>query len=187
MDTPTKRDEIIQTAYAVFYKHGFHATGVDRLLDVSRISKRTLYKYFRSKEELIEATVDYYGEVTLAGIARELARRGGDARAKILALFDMRREALETGDFSGCFAISAGLEYAGKHKELEASCTGFLKTLEEFITGLCKEAEYKNPQTVARKIMVLLQGTIIYGQCQHDPAIATAARDVAEMILKSEP
>ena len=28
----------------------------------SGISKRTLYKYFSSKEELIEAVLDHYGE-----------------------------------------------------------------------------------------------------------------------------
>ena len=35
----SKRDEIIQTAYAHFYKEGFHAAGVDRVLEGTGISK----------------------------------------------------------------------------------------------------------------------------------------------------
>jgi AcrR family transcriptional regulator len=186
MNEIPKRDEIVRQAFVVFYKHGFHASGVDSLLADSGISKRTLYKYFRSKEELIQAAVGHYGEIAFAGITSELARRGGDARKKILTIFDLRREALEAGDFSGCFAINAGLEYAGKHPELESVCADFLKALEAFVVGLCKEARCRKPKILARQIMVLLQGTIVYGQSQRDPAIATAAKNVVKMLLKND-
>ena len=57
IEDSAKKQDIIRLAYDVFYKHGFHATGVDKLLNDSGISKRTMYKYFRSKEELIAATI----------------------------------------------------------------------------------------------------------------------------------
>lgn len=182
----TKKDEIVQTAFGVFYKYGFHATGMDKLLANSGISKRTLYKYFRSKEELIQAAIGYYRQITFDAIASELERRGGDAKAKILAIFDLRREALEAGDFSGCFAINAGLEYVGKHPEIENTCADFTRSLENFLADLCRETGYPNPKLMARQITVLLQGTIVYGQSQHDPNVADAAKSLVETLLNSK-
>lgn len=182
----TKRDEIVRQAYGVFYEHGCHATGVDRLLADSGISKRTLYKYFRSKEELVSAAVVHYKETTLTAMIAEISRRTNDPKEKLLAIFDLRREVLESGDYSGCFAINAKLEYEGKNPEIEAACCDFETGFESFIANLCTEARLRNPEYTARQIMVLLEGTIVYGQSQHNPAIASAARDVVQMILKIE-
>lgn len=38
-----------------FYRDGIHATGVDQLADHARVSKRTLYKHFSSKAEIVQA------------------------------------------------------------------------------------------------------------------------------------
>ncbi len=181
----TKRDEIVRQAYGVFYEHGCHTTGVDRLLADSGISKRTLYKYFRSKEELVSAAVVHYKETTLAAMITEISRRTNDPKEKLLAIFDLRREILESGDYSGCFAINAKLEYEGKNPEIETACRQFEAEFESFITDLCVKARLRHPEHVARQIMVLVEGTIVYGQSQHSPAIASAARDVVQMILKN--
>ena len=49
-----KKLEIVKYAFDRFYEAGFHATGMEAALVGSGISKRTLYKYFPSKEDLIE-------------------------------------------------------------------------------------------------------------------------------------
>lgn len=179
----SKRNEIVRQAYEVFYKKGFHATAVDRVLADSGISKRTVYKYFRSKEELIVATIAHYRHITFEAIAEELEKRTSDPKQKILAIFDLKREALERGEYSGCFAINAKLEYEGKEPEIEAACAVFLDDLGSFIDQLCKQARFKNPNKVMKKIMILLEGAIVYGQAQRDPQIAQLAKDMAVELL----
>lgn len=183
MEKELKRDKIVKQAFKVFYKWGFHATGVDTVLADTGISKRTLYKYFRSKEELIEAAVAYYHKMTLDAVVAELERRAPDARNKLMAIFDLRREVLEKGDYSGCFAINAKLEYKGKHPEIESACSAYLGQLEKYIATLCEETGCKRPAFIARQIMILLEGTIVYGQTKHDPSIATAAKEIAETLI----
>ena len=183
MDKESKRDEIVREAFQVFYQKGFHATGVDTVLADTGISKRTLYKYFRSKEELIEAAVAYYHRMTLEAVVAELERRSPDAKKKLLAIFDLRREILENGNYSGCFAINAKLEYKGKHPEIESACSAYFSQLENYIERLCEEAGCKKAAFVARRIMVLLEGTIVYGQIKHDPSIATAAKEIAKTLI----
>lgn len=54
------RDRIIEAYRELSLARGFHNTTMDELAARTRISKRTLYRYFRSKEEVIEATLDEF-------------------------------------------------------------------------------------------------------------------------------
>jgi len=53
-----KRDQLLSTAEDLFYRDGYHATGIDRILAESGVAKMTLYKHFKSKDELIVAVLD---------------------------------------------------------------------------------------------------------------------------------
>ncbi len=54
---PSKRDELLQKALKIFYRAGFHATGMDLFAAETGISKTSMYKYFRTKEDLILAVL----------------------------------------------------------------------------------------------------------------------------------
>ena len=42
MPSPSKRDLIVDEALKLFYRHGFHATGVDRIIAQAQVSKKPL-------------------------------------------------------------------------------------------------------------------------------------------------
>lgn len=178
-----KRTEIIERALEVFYKHGFRTTAMDKMLRDSGISKRTVYKYFASKEELIAATILQYKQATFARVAQELETRAPDAKGKILALFDLRHEMFQQENFDGCFAMNARLEYSGKHPEIAAATALCSRELEGFITALCTEAGCNTPAITAKKIMILYEGTIVYGQSQRDASVALLAKEVVASVL----
>ena len=46
---PSKRDELVRKALDIFYRDGFHATGMDLLSTETGISKTTMFKHFRSE------------------------------------------------------------------------------------------------------------------------------------------
>lgn len=183
IEDSAKKQDIIRLAYDVFYKHGFHATGVDKLLNDSGISKRTMYKYFRSKEELIAATIAHYQKVTFEYVLQEIEKRAKTPKDIILLIFDIKREALERGNFNGCFAINAKLEYEGKHVLIEDACTQFNTTLESFLHMQCTDAKCKKPLLVAQQIMILLDGAIVYGQSTGNSQIPSIAKEIARTLL----
>jgi AcrR family transcriptional regulator len=53
-----RRDQIIDAATARFAVNGFQATGMADVIAASGLSAGAVYRYFRSKDELIEAIVD---------------------------------------------------------------------------------------------------------------------------------
>src|ERR1700754_3745652 len=94
-----KRDEMVKYAYDLFYRNGFHATGVDTIIGGTGISKRTLYKYFTSKEGLIIASIDYYHQTRYSLIASYLGKTTvKDPVDKALRIFDYLAEGVDSGN-----------------------------------------------------------------------------------------
>lgn len=182
----SKRTEIIGQALEIFHQYGFHATSVDTVLAKINVSKRTLYKYFRSKEELVEQAVRYYQAEAVRVIQEELVKRSQDPTGRLLALFDLRREILEAGDYSGCFALNAQAEYQNRSQLIESACTEFLQGLENIISDLCIQAKYPNPSQLTKRLMILLEGVIVYGAARRDSSVATAAQDIARLLLQQQ-
>jgi len=48
-----EENRIIFVAREIFFKNGFHKTSMDEIAKELKISKKTIYKYFKTKEELI--------------------------------------------------------------------------------------------------------------------------------------
>jgi len=57
--TDDKRNEIVDVASALFQEHGFERTSMSLISQRLGGSKATLYGYFRSKEELFLATINF--------------------------------------------------------------------------------------------------------------------------------
>jgi AcrR family transcriptional regulator len=54
-DEDVTRAKILETIDRLFYRQGIRAVGVDTIVAELGISKKTLYRYFRSKSEMVEA------------------------------------------------------------------------------------------------------------------------------------
>ena len=170
-----KKQEILDQAQRLFYDGGFHATGVDSVLADTGISKRTLYKYFPSKEVLIEAVLDRYAaNVDCALFAPALAR-ADTPRTRIDAIFDVRREMMTCNGY-GCLAMKAAQEYAGKHEGIEAAGRKAVLYIEERMVALCREAGIADAGEKGAMVALLLQGAIMTSQLRGD----TAAFDTAK-------
>ena len=52
-------ERILLTAHDLFYRDGIRATGIDRVIAESGVAKKTFYRYFPSKDDLIVAFLEY--------------------------------------------------------------------------------------------------------------------------------
>lgn len=50
---------IIHSAIELFAEKGFHETKVDEIASKSKVAKGTIYLYFKSKEEILEKSIQY--------------------------------------------------------------------------------------------------------------------------------
>ncbi|KCY47057.1 TetR/AcrR family transcriptional regulator [Acinetobacter nosocomialis] len=59
LEISSKKLHVIQTAIHLFTTYGFHTAGVDLIAKEAQITKSTFYKYFGSKEGLIEMCIAF--------------------------------------------------------------------------------------------------------------------------------
>jgi AcrR family transcriptional regulator len=76
------RGAVLAAAVGVFSKHGIEATRIEDLLEASNVSRRTFYKYFRSKDEVLAAL---YEEATaqLVNVVRAAQESDGPSIATL--------------------------------------------------------------------------------------------------------
>lgn len=177
-----KKLEIVKYAFDRFYEGGFHATGMEAALAGSGISKRTIYKYFPSKEDLIEAVLRLYGEVIVHKLFGSVATIS-DPREQIIAFFDVRKS---TGRVltRGCLGMKAAQEYAGKHDGIvelgrNASSRGEAKFLE-----LCKRAGFAEPARLAKQLNLIFHGALVLSHASGDTSAFLLAKDAASALLE---
>ena len=177
-----KKLEIVKYAFVRFYEGGFHATGMEAALAGSGISKRTLYKYFSSKEELIEAVLCLYSAVIVDQLFGPVANLT-DPREQIVEFFDVRKI---TGRMltRGCLGMKAAQEYAGKNDRIvelgrRASSRGEVKFLE-----LCERAGFAEPERLAKQLNLIFQGALVLAHASGDTSSFILARDAASAVLR---
>ena len=176
-----KKLEIVKYAFDRFYESGFHATGVEAALAGSGISKRTIYKYFPSKEDLIEAVLRLYGEVVVHKLFGPVANIS-DPREQIVAFFDVRKIGGRMLT-RGCLGMKAAQEYAGKHPDIVAlgRCTASLG--EGKFLALCKQAGLAEPARVAKQLNLIFQGALSLSHTSGDTSAFLLAKDMASAVL----
>ena len=91
-----RKEHLIQTAVELFRRRGYHATGIDRIIAEAGVAKMTLYKHFRSKDDLIVAALRRWDEDSRRWLIRAIEERADEPYERLLALFDVLDEWFDT-------------------------------------------------------------------------------------------
>ncbi len=180
---PSKREKIVATAVELFAKQGFHATGIDTIVEGSGVAKRTLYAYFRSKDELILAVLRHYDGLFRNGFMRQVEAGSHSARGRLLTIFDVAEEWFGRSNFYGCIFIKAAGEYSEQDTPIRQSCKESKGLMRGYVRTLCEKAGAPEPDKLAEEIAILLEGAIVTAQVSQKPGAARIAKRAAKALI----
>ena len=183
MPSPSKRDQIVDAALKLFYRDGFHATGVDKIIKQAGVSKKTLYSHFRTKDELILATLRRRDELFRNNMMRETERKASDPRKKLLAIFDFVTDWFHEKDFSGCMFINAAAEFANADDPSHLISAEHKRLVADYIRQQAELAGAKDPVALAHELNLLLEGAIVYAYVMGDKQAAARAKEMARVFI----
>ena len=183
---PSKRDELVRKALEIFYRDGFHATGMDLLAAETGISKTTMSKHFRSKDELILATLRLRDQNFRNWLFRRMAQ-AGSPRAQLLAMFDALEEWFATPEFRSCMFIKAASEYPDPANPIHAQAAEHKRLLFIQLQEIAREAGAADPAALARALLLLKEGAIVTAHLGHEAHPAADAKAAAEALLGAVP
>ncbi|MEX0641407.1 MAG: TetR/AcrR family transcriptional regulator [Pirellulales bacterium] len=173
------RERILETADRLFYRDGFRAVGVDRIIAEAEVAKMSLYKHFTSKDELLLAVLKYREEKLLEFFASAMKRHGKRTKDPLRAFFSALQDWFESPGFRGCAFQNAAAELAdAKHPGMHF-VQEHKHRFQQFLAGLVVESLGKAGAKVAPAVGLLVEGAIVTAVIQGSPAAANVARDAA--------
>ncbi|NHI01702.1 TetR/AcrR family transcriptional regulator [Oceanimonas sp. MB9] len=175
----SKRDDILNTAERLFYRQGFHGTGIDQIVREAGVTPRTLYRHFPSKEQLVIAVLQQRETRFLS----RLTRSADDARDDCLAIFDELEQWFAQEGEKGCLFLRALGEYSHKDTTItELALTHKRRELE----CLCRQLDDDTPERLrdrAESLMLILEGAVSRAPVIGGAAAAQQARQLAARLL----
>ena len=134
---PAARERILATAYDLFCHHGIRAVGVDTIIEQSGVAKMTLYRHFRSKDELVLAVLERREELwTRQWLQAAINRRATDPGERLLAIFDVFDGWFRRRSFEGCLFINALIEIDDRKHPVHRASREQLARIRSFIEEL---------------------------------------------------
>lgn len=175
----------LDTASELFYAHGIHAVGVDRIALEAGVTKKTLYERFGSKENLVLAYLRQREERWRDLLTEHLDRHPEPGVDRVLAVFDATADWYASRPSKGCSAVNAraetDLDPTGQPiaEEVTAHKTWMLRR----IVSLVDEAGFADPERLGRLLMLLYEGALVTLGTRSFDAPVEAARGAARSLL----
>lgn len=190
MPRPSKRDQLIDTAVDLFNSNGFHATGIDTILERAGVARMTLYNHFDSKDQLIVAALERRDEWFRTWFGEEVAAITDTPREQLVVMFDVLRRWI-SGDapgpaFSGCTFINAAAEFGDPSDPVHRTARAHKQKLRAIIAGIAEAAGARNPDSIAARLHLLIEGAIVTAQVTGEIGAVDHAKDVARMVIADD-
>jgi AcrR family transcriptional regulator len=178
-----KRDRLIETAGKLFYRDGYHATGIDRILAESQIAKMTLYHHFRSKEELILAVLEKRSREMFDSLRQFLDAKKRSPKKRLEAVFDWLVAWISSKEFRGCSFLKAMAEYQNLDDPVHRAALAHKVALTVEIRCLVVAAGLKKSRNLPEQLSLLLEGAIVQSHALGKVTPALRAREAARLLI----
>lgn len=158
---PSRRNELIDAAMRVFYRHGFHASSLDDILNEGGISRMTLYNHFKSKDELILAAMRRRDEIFRNKLMKFVESKAKTPRERILAVFDFHEDWFTGSEFCGCMFINAAAEFSVADSAPRRLAAEHKQEIVRYLRDLCEQHGLPDPSDTAEQLNILIEGSIV--------------------------
>jgi AcrR family transcriptional regulator len=182
---PSKKDILVTGAMKVFYQYGFHASGMDLVAKEVGISKTSIYKHFRTKEELILAVLELRDKQFRSWLVSFVEKRASTPKEQILAIFDALNEWFNQKDYKGCLFIKASAEYQSLNDPIHISSAKHKKSIVNYIEEKLKWMGVTEPKDLSEQLNLLIEGSIVVAKISGPKNVINLAKKSASIILDS--
>ncbi len=176
------RDIILDVAEKLIYKSGIAATGMDLLVKTAGVSRKSIYRYFTNKDDLVVAALKRRDERWMLWFSTEVDKAPNPA-ARLLNLFTVLKGWFDSEGFRGCAFINTSGETGDPQDPVRQVAKLHKQKLLEYVTRLCIDQGIENPEALARQLLILIDGAITVALVMGDHSAADDARDMLKTLL----
>ncbi len=182
--TPRAADRIFDTARELFYREGIRAVGVDEIVTKAGVTKPSLYRSYKSKDELVAAVLR---EVEVGFWDRFEAAEAlypNDPKAQMVAYFQVLADRSGGGDYRGCNLSNAVVEYPDRQHAGRQVAQVHKQDLRDRLQAKATQMGASDPKILGDAMMLLIEGVFTSSQMfDGDDKPAKAAVGAVEALI----
>ena len=186
MSEAPPRSRLLDAASELFCRYGFHAVGVDAIVEAAGTAKTTLYKIFGSKEALVEAVLEREGRDWRAWFLGAIDEGDAPALDRLKRIMPLLTEWFASEKFYGCPFINAVAEHDKSDDRMRRLTLEHKREVLSRIETLVAEAGAAEPGRLSHQVGLLIDGAIVAALVTRDPSIGRTAALTLDSILESE-
>jgi TetR/AcrR family transcriptional repressor of nem operon len=171
-----KREEVLEKAMQAFWDHGYGATSLADLVEVTDLHPGSLYAAFHSKEGLFLAALDHYGQSGAARIERALAEADSPLEGIRAYFRQLAEDAANPRAKRSCLLVNTVLGLARQNETVQKRVIRHLDTLEALFRRALEVAQAngelspdKDPVALAAFLMCNIWGLRVLGGTAPSP------------------
>jgi len=181
------RERLLQAAMELFARSGFHAIGLDAIIDAAGVSKQTFYNHFESKDALVLAALQRRRETEGRLFTRlfdDLA--GSDPRARLYAHIDVIQAWFRQPEWRGCICIRAASEFPSPNDPAHQFAAAWFEENRKQQQHLAMLAGARDPLKLSVQIMTIVEGVINVRHITGSESGVASAREMLHELLDRE-
>lgn len=153
-----RAQHLVGSARILFNENGFHAVGIDWILQEAGVAKMTLYNNFGSKDQLIVEVLRQDGADRLDWIKKTSMEALEQGKHPVEALFSAHEEWFKETSFRGSLHARAATEFPEPRHPVHMAAAEFFSELMNVLEVVVKDAGLRETRSLAGALMIFLIG-----------------------------
>lgn len=158
------RQRILETASELFYSQGARAVGVDLVVAEAGVAKTSLYRYFRTKDDLVAAFLQREDEDFWGGWDAVAKAHAGDPAGELDAHFGWIGERVGRPNYRGCPQLNIAAEFPDPEHPARKVAAAHKRELRRRLHGIAEGLGVPRPGELAGQLAVLINGAFVSSQ-----------------------
>ncbi|TNH41587.1 TetR/AcrR family transcriptional regulator [Photorhabdus luminescens] len=179
---PNIRENMLDVVEELIYTRGIAATGIDLITRTTGSSRKTIYRYFGTKEGLIEEVLRRRDERWMRWFTSSLAEYK-TPKEKLLNIFLILQRWFASDDFRGCAFINTSGERPNPDDPVRIIAKEHKEKVFTYVLSICEEISPDSSVDLARKFLLLIEGAITTAHVMNDTYFALEAMNIARALL----
>jgi AcrR family transcriptional regulator len=161
---PDLGQRILETASELFYRRGVRAVGIDLVVEEAGVAKTSLYRHFRTKDELVAAFLGREDEDFWATWDRVAEREQYDAARELEAHLDWIGERIGRPYYRGCPQLNVAAEFPDPDHPARKVAAAHKRELRRRLEGIAARLGVQDPTELGGQLSLLINGAFVSSQ-----------------------
>lgn len=155
------KDHLLEIASSLFYAHGIRAVGVDLIVAEAGVAKTSLYRHFRTKDDLIAAFLGGEDQQFWQTWQEVADRYADNAGAELDAHLEWIGARLARPNYRGCPQINAVAEFSDPKHPARKIAADHKAEMRRRLKTIAVRLGSDRPDELAGQLALLINGAFV--------------------------